>query len=74
MCCTPLAPAFRTGLSAPSALMAPRSMPQPLPTDACNDVLLHRDTGSAALPLCGGQAPAAPFAGAGLKGLLSGGN
>ncbi|MFM9088116.1 MAG: hypothetical protein ACKOPT_08245 [Cyanobium sp.] len=27
--------------------MARRSMPQPLPTDACDYVLLHRDTGSA---------------------------
>jgi hypothetical protein len=27
--------------------MARRSMPQPLPSDACDYVLLHRDTGSA---------------------------
>ncbi len=27
--------------------MARRSMPQPLPSDACDYVLLHRDTGPA---------------------------
>jgi hypothetical protein len=47
MCCTPLAPEFSPGLSSPSASMARRSMPQPLPTDASDYVLLHRDTGSA---------------------------
>ena len=47
ICCTPLAPEFSPGLSAPSALMARRSMPQPLSTDASDYVLLHRDTGCA---------------------------